>query len=60
MFIVGTFQKIWVGLKGKERGFSRIWRIFADSFLRVLKTNVLLVFLLCLAPSVPLCLCASV
>ncbi|MCL2047184.1 MAG: hypothetical protein FWG87_00510 [Defluviitaleaceae bacterium] len=35
--------------KSMERGFSRIWRIYADSF----------VLLLCLAPSVPLCLCVK-
>ncbi|MCL2049065.1 MAG: hypothetical protein FWG87_10095 [Defluviitaleaceae bacterium] len=39
--------------KGMERGFSRIWRIFADSF----RVNPLIcVFLLCFSPSV----CASV
>ena len=27
------------GFKGMERGFSRIWRIFADFFLRLFKTN---------------------
>ncbi|MCL2050013.1 MAG: hypothetical protein FWG87_14935 [Defluviitaleaceae bacterium] len=43
--------------KGMERGFSRISRIFADFFF----VNPLIrVFLLCLAPSVPLCLCVKI
>gem|GEM_PF-6086553 len=47
-----------------ERGFSRIWRIFADFFGRIFKSAyleiyVMSVFLLYHAPSVPLCLCVK-
>ncbi|MCL2048610.1 MAG: hypothetical protein FWG87_07760 [Defluviitaleaceae bacterium] len=36
-------MKVWsanlADFKGMERGFSRIWRIFADFFLRLLETD---------------------